>query len=58
MLEGPLEGPWGCLGRPLELSGPGESLESLGEFLDALASLATRELPVENLLKTGPTRNI
>ena len=58
VLGGPLEVPWGSLGRPLELSGPGESLERLGEFLDAVTSLATRELPVKNLLKTGPTRNI
>ena len=58
VLGGPLEAPWGSLGRPLELSGPGESLERLGEFLDAVTSLATRALPVKNLLKTGPTRNI
>ena len=58
VLGGPLEVPWGPLGRPLELSGPGESFERLGEFLDAATSLATRELPVKNLLKTGPTRNI
>ena len=38
------------LGRPLELSGPGGSVESLGEFLDTVASLATRELPVKNVL--------
>ena len=50
VLGGPLEVPWGSLGRPLELSGPGESVESICEFLDAAASLATRELPVKNVL--------
>ena len=58
VLGDPLEVSWGSLGRTLELSGPGESLESLGDFLDVVASLATCELPVKNLLKTTPTRNI
>ena len=58
VLGGPFEVPWGSLGRPLELSGPGGSVENLGEFLDAVASLAARELPVKNLLQTGPTSNI
>ena len=45
--------PWRFLGGPLGVQWSSlvqESLESLGEFLDAVASLATRELPVKNVL--------
>ena len=45
---------WGSIGRPLEVSGPGGSVERFGEFLDAIASLATRDLPVKIALEQGP----
>ena len=49
-LRGPLGALWESLVFILELSGSGGSVENLGEFLDAVVSLATCELPVKSLL--------